>query len=85
MRKAESNYKKHGDRFSESLPVFEDHYAITVMDDQSDPHEQRFVSIGMGAIGRLLVVIYSYRDTMIRITSTRLAESHERSQYEDNR
>jgi uncharacterized DUF497 family protein len=46
--KAEANYKKHGVRFSESLPLFEDDYAITVTDNESDPGEVRFVSIGKG-------------------------------------
>jgi len=84
-RKAEANYKKHGVRFSESLPVFEDDYAITITDDASDPEEQRFVSIGLGARGRALVVVYSYRGRKIRIISARLAEPHERMQYEEER
>jgi hypothetical protein len=37
--KAEANYKKHGVRFSESLPLFEDDYAITLADNESDPGE----------------------------------------------
>jgi len=55
VRKAEANYKKHGVRFPEALPVFEDDYAITVTDDESDPGELRFVSIGTGVRGRLYV------------------------------
>lgn len=85
VRKAEANYKKHGVHFSESLPVFEDDYAITITDDVSGPNEQRFVSIGSGARGRALVVVYSYRGNKIRIISARLAEPHERMQYEENR
>jgi len=84
-RKAEGNFKKHGVRFAESLPVFEDDHALTVTDDESDPGEQRFVSMGVGAKGRVLVVIYSYRGKRIRIISARLAEAHERSQYEESR
>jgi hypothetical protein len=42
VRKAEANYKKHGVRFPESLPVFEDDFAITITDDESDPGERRF-------------------------------------------
>lgn len=45
VRKAESNFEKHGVRFSESLAVFEDDYAIAITDDESDPEEQRFISI----------------------------------------
>jgi hypothetical protein len=85
LRKAEANYKKHGVRFSEAEPVFEDDYAITITDDESDPDEQRFVSIGTGVKGRVLVVVYSYRGKNIRIISARLAEAHERSQYEESR
>jgi uncharacterized DUF497 family protein len=85
LRKAEANFKKHGVRISESLPVFEDDYAITITDDESDPNEQRFVSMGMGVKGRILVVVYSYRGRRIRIISARLAEAHERSQYEESR
>ncbi len=85
VRKAEANYKKHGVRVSESLPVFEDDHAITITDDASDPTEQRFVSIGTGAKGRMLVVVYTYRGTNIRIISARLAEPHERMQYEEKR
>ena len=61
--KAQANFNKHGVRFAECIPVFEDDYAITITDDESDPGEQRFVSLGMGAKGRVLVVAYSYRRT----------------------
>jgi uncharacterized protein len=85
LRKAEGNFKKHGVRFAESLPIFEDDHALTVTDNESDPEEQRFVSIGMGAKGRVLVVVYSYRGKRIRIISARPADTHERSQYEESR
>jgi uncharacterized DUF497 family protein len=80
--KAETNFRKHGVRFAESIAVFADDYAITITDDESDPGEQRFVSVGMGAGGRVLVVVYSYRGMAIRIISARAAEPHEQSQYE---
>jgi uncharacterized DUF497 family protein len=85
VRKAEANFRKHGVWFSESLPVFEDDEAITITDDDSDPHEVRFVSMGMGAKERVLVVVYCYRGESIRIISARVAESQERSQYEESR
>jgi uncharacterized DUF497 family protein len=50
-RKAEANFRKHGVRFSEAEPVFADDYADTIADDESDPDEQRFVSIGTGVRG----------------------------------
>jgi hypothetical protein len=83
--KAVANFKKHGVRFSEVEQVFEDDFAITIVDEDSDPREQRFVSIGTGVKERILVVVYCYRGRNIRIISARLAEAHERAQYEEHR
>lgn len=80
--KAGINYRKHAVRMPEAIPVFDDPYAITITDTESDPDEQRFVTLGMGARGRLLVVVYSWRGANIRIISARPAEAHEREQYE---
>jgi uncharacterized DUF497 family protein len=35
----------------EAIPVFSDPYAITITDEESDPNEQRFITLGMGAAG----------------------------------
>jgi uncharacterized DUF497 family protein len=83
--KAEDNFRKHGVRFAEAEPVFSDVLAVTIIDDESDPNEERFVSIGMGVKERLLVVVYCYRGSNIRIISARLAEAHERLQYEEHK
>ncbi len=81
--KARENVRNHdGVRFEESRAVFDDPYAITIADDESDPFEKRFISMGMGALGRVLVVVYAYRDDNIRIISARLAMPHERADYE---
>ena len=66
----------------EAIPVFDDPCAITVTDDESDPGEQRFVTLGAGATGRLLVVVYTWRGENIRIISVRPAEPQEREEYE---
>ena len=81
QEKAASNFSKHGVRMSEALPVFDDPYAITMTDDESDPGEQRFVAIGMGAKARLLVVVYTWRGANVRIISARPAEAQEREEY----
>jgi uncharacterized protein len=80
--KAGINFRKHGVRMPEAIPVFDDPYAITIADEVSDPSEQRFITLGMGALGRLLVVVYTWRGEDIRIISARLAEAHEREEYE---
>jgi uncharacterized protein len=69
----------------EAIPVFDDPYAITILDDESDPSEQRFITLGMGALGKLLVVVYTWRGEDIRIISARPAEAHEREEYEAER
>ena len=81
--KAEANFKKHGVRFPEAEPVFHDDFALTIQDQESDPDESRFVSIGLGGKHRVLVVVYCFRGPKIRIISARLAEPHEREQYEE--
>lgn len=82
--KAEANFQKHGVRFPESIPIFDDDLAITIPDDISEPDEPRFISIGTGAKGRILVVVYCYREENIRIISARPAEPQERRQYEES-
>jgi len=37
--KAGRNYRKHGVRMPEAIPIFDDRLAITLADQESDPHE----------------------------------------------
>ena len=83
--KAAANVRKHGVQFSEAVGVFGDDYAITVTDDESDPDERRFLTLGIGIKGRILVVVYCYSGENIRIVSARAAERPERDQYEAQR
>lgn len=83
--KASSNVQKHGVRFAEAEGVFSDDMAITIRDGDSDPNEERFVTLGMGFRGRVLVVVYCYRGDDIRIISARTATRNEREQYEAQR
>ena len=78
--KAASNRRKHGVRFPDAVTVFGDDQAITMEDDYLE--EERFVTIGRDAMGRILVVIYTYRDDGIRLISARKATAIEQQQYE---
>jgi uncharacterized protein len=80
--KAKTNFRNHGVRFEECESVFDDPYAITIADSEADPSEERFVSIGMGALGRVLIAVYTYRGENVRIISARVAAAHERAEYE---
>jgi uncharacterized DUF497 family protein len=78
--KAASNLRKHRVRFAEAVTVFEDDSMLLIPDDDSD--EARFIALGAGSIGRLLVVVYTTRAGRIRIISARKATRKERVEYE---
>jgi hypothetical protein len=79
--KAKSNFKKHGIKFADAVRVFEDENAITIEDDHEK--EDRFITIGMDFLSRILVVIYTFRDIVIRIISARKATARERKIHEE--
>ena len=79
--KATGNFEKHGIDFADAALVLYDDLAVTVPDDDAD--EERFVTLGTDALGRLLVVVYTWRDERIRIISARRATRKERRRYED--
>lgn len=81
-RKARSNLGKHGVRFSDAEAVLFDPTAITD-EDVFARGEKRFLSLGRDAVGRVLVVIYTYRGDDIRLISARKATRKERMQYEE--
>jgi uncharacterized protein len=78
--KARQNMLKHGISFADTFAVFEDPTAVTVEDFQRG--EQRYITIGMDAFGRILVVVYTWRGENIRIISARKAVRYEVRQYE---
>ncbi len=78
-RKGWANLRKHGVDFADAATVFQDNRAVTVPDD--DPDEERDVTIGMDALGRVLVVAYTMRGERIRIFSARRATKRERAEY----
>ena len=79
--KARSNLKKHGVSFADAVGVFEDENAITVQDEHE--REDRFSTIGRDFLSRILVVVYTFRDIVIRIISARKATAREKKLYEE--
>jgi uncharacterized protein len=77
--KARSNLRKHGIHFVDAVSVLEDESALTIPDPQEE--EERWVSLGMDALGRVLVVVYTWRGNRIRLISARSATLQERRQY----
>ena len=80
-RKAASNLAKHSIDFADAAIALEDEAAVTVADEFAD--EERFITIGSDALGRLLVVVYTWRgEDTIRLISARKATPSEHRQYE---
>ena len=80
--KASANFDKHGVSFDDARDVFRDVFAIDMEDTRFHYDEPRFVSIGMSE-SRLLVVVYTTRQDMIRIISARAADPREQRWYYD--
>jgi uncharacterized DUF497 family protein len=80
--KAANNVRKHGVHFADAISVLEDDRAITLRDDAYA--EQRWVTLGMDALGRVLVVVYAWRGNSVRIISARSATQVEYRQYLEN-
>lgn len=78
--KAISNHQKHRIDFADAVSVFADDTAITILDEH--PDEERFATIGMNALGQILVVVYTWRGDNIRMISARKATRPERKQYQ---
>lgn len=58
--------------------------AITIPDPASDD-EERFVTLGSDALGRVLVVVFTWRGENVRLISARKATRRERNGYEAKR
>lgn len=81
-KKAAANPKNHeGVTFEESQHVLLDPYALSREDSDSED-EQRFVTLGMGGKGRILMVVYTYREETMRLISAWKANEPQRRRYE---
>jgi uncharacterized DUF497 family protein len=81
--KAAANLRKHGVDFADAATVLSDEMALTRSDET--PGEERWVTLGMDALGRLLVLVYTWREDEIRVISARRATRSERRAYEARR
>ena len=79
--KAAANLKKHGVSFADVEGVLEDPLAVTVQDPDAEG-EQRFISVGLGSAGELLVLVWTERDDQCRPISARRPTRKERKHYE---
>jgi len=83
--KDRSNQQKHGVSFREAATVFNDPLQWTIADPDHSIHEHRYLTTGISAEGRLLIVAHADAsdDEGIRIINARGVTSEERRTYED--
>ena len=79
--KTRANLRKHGIDFADAVAAFEDEHAITIRDELSAVDEDRFLTLGREARGRLVVVAFTWRGASVRLISARRATTRERRQY----
>ncbi len=86
-QKAIANRRKHRISFEEAATVFQDPRMLTLYDRSHSRDEERWITLGLSATGRLLVVNHTFLETAsdrvaVRIISIRKATTAERRQYQ---
>jgi len=86
--KAKSNLRKHKIGFDEAETIFNDPFVITFPDEFHSLEEERFISIGLSNVNRVLLVVHTEQSEnaeaiLIRIISCRKATVLERKIYEE--
>jgi hypothetical protein len=82
--KARLNARKHGVALGDAVAVLEDETALT-MRDPFPEDEERWITLGLDAFGRVLVVVYTWRGERLRLISTRKATPREMRRYEESK
>ncbi len=84
--KARSNMNKHKISFGEAATVFQDPMALSIFDNEHSEKEDRWITIGLSATGRVILVCHTFKEednnnVAIRIFSTRKATKQEIKEY----
>ena len=77
---ARSDLAKHQVSFAHAEQALRDPMAVTIEDSDAEG-EQRFVTLGRDALGRVLVIVHSPRESRTRLISARKASKGEAEQY----
>ena len=78
--KAKANLRKHGVSFAHAEQALRDPMALTIEDPDSRS-EQRFITMGTDALGRVLVMVHTQREERTRLISARKASRGEAARY----
>ena len=77
---ARANLRKHGISFADAEQALRDTAAVTIEDPDAF-NEQRFITLGKDALGRVLIVLRTQRGERTRVISARKASRREAEQY----
>lgn len=77
--KNQRNIEKHGIDFIDAVRIFE-HPTLTIVDNRRDYGEKRIAATGT-VEDVILYVVYTIRDSVLRIISARRANRRERKKY----
>jgi uncharacterized DUF497 family protein len=83
--KAARNESLHSVTFAEAATVFDDPYFVVLTDDDHSFDELRYWIIGESLQGRILLVVYTESDDLVRIISAREATPREVRTYEQEK
>ena len=77
--KRKINIRKHGIDFI-NVPLVFDSYTLTIEDDRYNYGEERSITFGI-LEGRVVVIVHTENDDLIRIISIRRATKYEEKAY----
>jgi hypothetical protein len=87
--KASLNLNKHKVGFEEAKTLFNDPFLLTFPDEYHSEQEDRYISIGRSARGRILLVVHTEHreddNLTVRLISCRKATPSERRTYEEDK
>lgn len=78
----DKNLIKHGVLNKECEEIFFNKPLVINFDNRHSKHESRYQVLGKTNAGRLLFIVFTYRNRLIRIISARNQNKKERSEYE---
>jgi len=81
--KARSNVAKHRVTFEEAMSAFRDPFSLTASDPDHSGLEDRLILMGLSDRQRLLVVVHVERGEGLRLIRARVADAHEKREYEE--
>lgn len=81
--KAAANLRKHGVSMDEAQSAFGDPLALTLPDPDHSTGEERYITFGLSASGRLLAIARTETVRAVRIISARTVTPAEQRRYEE--